>query len=222
MDRYQRRRLHWLLSVRARIIVLGAVATVAGAAGLVVTPAASAGTGATVYSSAGSGYEVSGRWFHYVKTSIELPTNALCAQLYKVVHPTGFSVITELSNAHSYVQLVISDTPTSTGCGKYTATWIHDGTVTAIPFPMAPGNRIKMWTFYAQKSPPVNGEHSVGGHLFNETTGAGSAVGDLANATFTNAQVMGSFGSITSPASQFRAFEFTILWWRPTPVYAAH
>jgi hypothetical protein len=197
------------LSVGARIVALGTATAVASGAGLVLTPAASASTGTAIYSSTGSGYEVSGRWFHYIKTTTELPTNSLCAQLYKVVHPGTFSVTTELSGSDTYVQLIISDTPTSTGCGKYAATWVHDGTVTAVAFPMAPGNRIKMWTFYAQKSPLINGEHSVGGHLFNETTGAGSAVGDLANATFTRAQVAGGFGSFTAPAGQFRAFEFT-------------
>jgi hypothetical protein len=209
MGSHQRYRPHWLLPVQARIIALGVVAAVTSAAGLVVTPAASASTGTTVYSSTGSGYEVSGRWFHYVKTRIELPTNALCAQLYKVVHPGTFSVMTELSSPDTYVQLVISNTPTSAGCGKYAATWVHDGTVTAVPFPMAAGDRIKMWTFYDQTSPPISGEHSVGRHLFNATTGAGSAVGDLANATFTNAQIIGGFGSFTAPATQFRAFEFT-------------
>jgi hypothetical protein len=209
MGSYQRHRPPWLLPVRARIAALGALATVASAAGFVVTSAASASTGTTVYSSTGSGYELAGRWFHYIKTRIELPTNALCARLYKIVHPGTFSVMTELSNPDTYVQLVISNTPTSTGCGKYAATWVHDGTVTAVPFPMAAGDRIKMWTFYAQTSPPISGEHSVGGHLFNVTTGAGSAVGDLADATFTNAQILGSFGSFTAPASQFRAFEFT-------------
>lgn len=205
----QRHRPLWPLSVRARIVALGVAVAVTSATGLVVGPTASASTGTTVYSSTGSGYAVSGRWFHYVKTRIELPTNALCAQIHKVVRPGTFSVMTELSSPDTYVQLVISDTPTSAGCGKYTATWVHDGTVTAVPFPMAAGDRIKMWTFYAQASPPINGEHSVGGHLFNVTTGAGSAVGDLANATFTNAQIIGGFGSFTAPASQFRAFDFT-------------
>jgi hypothetical protein len=209
MGSYQRHRPPWLLPVRARIVALGVLAAVASAAGFVVAPAVSASTGTTVYSSTGSGYELAGRWFHYIKTRIELPTNALCARIYKVVHPGAFSVMTELSNPDTYVQLVISNTPTSMGCGKYAATWVHDGTVTAVPFPMAAGDRIKMWTFYAQTSPPINGEHSVGGHLFNVTTGAGSAVGDLANTTFTNAQILGSFGSFTFPASQFRAFEFT-------------
>lgn len=208
MARCQPRRASWL-SARVRIVPIGILAATTLTAGVVLAPAASASTGGPIYSLSGSGYQVSGRWFHSIQTEVQLPSNAQCAQLYNVVHPGAFSVTVELGSPDPSAQLIISDVPTSSGCGSYTVEWNNAGTVTPDSFPMSPGDVIKMGVFYDQTSPPENGEHSLSGHLEDMTSGNGAVIGDLASATYTTAQIIGGFGSFAAPASQFRAFEFT-------------
>jgi hypothetical protein len=206
MGRYQVPRVGWLRAARGQIAAIAVIALTAGA---LFTPTASAATGTTIYSSSGSGYRVSGRWFDYIKTEIQLPTNAECARLYKVIHPGAFSVSVGLGNPNPSVQLIISDVPTSTRCGRYTARLDNAGMVTPGPFAMSPGDRILMSVVYAPSSPLIGGQHSVSGHLLNLTRGDGSTIADLASKTYTTAQVIGGFGSFTAPSSRFRAFEFT-------------
>jgi len=206
MGRYAVPCVNWLRAARGQI---AAVAVIALTAGAVYTPTASAASGTTFYSSSGSGYRLSGRWFDYIETEVQLPTNAECAQLYRVVHPGAFSVSAGLGNPNPSVQLVISDIPTSTRCGRYTAKLDHDGTVTLGPFAMSPGDKIRMWVLYAPNSPLISGQHSVSGHLLNLTRGDGTTIGDLASTTYTTAQVIGGFGSFSAPSGKFRAFEFT-------------
>jgi len=206
MGRYEVPCANWLRAARGQIAAIAVIALTAGA---VFTPTASAATGTTIYSSSGSGYRLSGRWFDYIETKVQLPTNAECAQLYRVVHPGAFSVSVGLGNPNPSVKLIISDIPTSTRCGRYTAKLDNAGTVTPGPFAMSPGDRIQMWVFYAASSPLIGGQHSVSGHLLNLTRGDGTTIADLANTTYTTAQVIGGFGSFTAPSSQFRAFEFT-------------
>jgi hypothetical protein len=211
MVRNRSRRAPRALPARVRLAGAALAATAAALAATVPAPPASAAAAGVSYSLTGSGYQVTGRWFHYIKTVVQLPDNALCAKLYQVVHVTQFSVSVELDSSASSAVLIIADSPTSTGCRKYSATFVNGGTSTPVPppFAMSPGDRIKMYVFYAQNSPLSGGQHSVSGHLENLTTGAGAVVGDLALNTYTQAQVLGGFGSFAAPPAQFRAFEFT-------------
>jgi hypothetical protein len=207
MDARKPRRMVSFFSARARVVsILAAIALVAG---ISVAPAASASIGRTTYSTTRSGYVVSGRWFHFIQTNVQLPTNTLCIRLHRVLHGGTFSVTAELDGSGTSAQLVIQDTPTSTGCGTYTVELVNAGQTTPSSFAMSPGDSIEMWVLYDQKSPLENGEHSISGHLLDRTSGNGLAIGDLANAIYTSARVMATFSSFTAPASQFRPFEFT-------------
>ena len=70
MGRYEIPCANWLRAARGQI---AAIAVIAFTAGAVFTPTASAGTGTTIYSSSGSGYRLSGRWFDYIETEVQLP-----------------------------------------------------------------------------------------------------------------------------------------------------
>jgi hypothetical protein len=198
-------------AVRARMISTAIIVLAASSAGVPIATAALASTGSAAYSSTSAGYMISGRWFRYIQAEVPLPTDSACAQLYQVVHNTSatgsFSIIAELGSAQdSRLEDVISDVPTSTGCGTYSGAFIDDG----IGFPLdaallSPGDNIVLSVYYDQQNFGVSGkvtDLANGQTLEVDATNGASSV-------YTSAQVVGGFGSFTAPANQFRVLPFT-------------
>jgi hypothetical protein len=191
----------------------GASVAVAAAltAGMVFAPAAGASSTGTVYSASSAGYLVSGRWFGYLRAGVQLPTNAVCAQLYAVVRNSAgtgsFSITAELGSAASArIEIVLSDVPTSTGCGTFTGDVIDNG----IEFPLdayllQPGDPITLSVYYNPANYKFNTKVSDPSRSVTLETGATNG----AASTFTSARVTTGFGSFAAPASKFRPFAFT-------------
>jgi hypothetical protein len=131
MARFQR--TSWLRSSRGRIAGVSAAVMIASGAGVALAPAVSASTGPAVYSRLGAGYLVSGRWFRYLQTVVQLPSNSVCARLYQAIGGSGrriFSVSVGTDRpGQSGVSVSVADTPTSAGCGTYQAAFGPGGPV---------------------------------------------------------------------------------------------
>jgi hypothetical protein len=201
-------------TARARV---AGVAVVASAAGIMLAPvasaattsAATAATGSTAYSATNVGYTVSGRYFRYVQTEVRLPSNAGCAQLYKVIHGTGtgsFSVGAWLARPPKPADGVeVSDTPASTGCGTYRLGGPDASRRHAVGIAFSPGDLILLSVYYDQG----NGTVTANASDLTAGTGLGEII-LVGKATFTAATVGPSLNSYTTaPASQFQAFAFT-------------
>jgi hypothetical protein len=82
-------RTSWLRSSRGQIAGISTAVMMASGAGVALAPAVSASTGSPEYSPNGAGYVVSGRWFRYLQTVVQLPSNSVCAQLYQAIGGTS-------------------------------------------------------------------------------------------------------------------------------------
>jgi hypothetical protein len=205
MARFQR--TSWLRSSRGRIAGVSAAVMIASGAGVTLAPVVSASAGAAEYSPNGAGYVVSGRWFRYLQTVVQLPSNSVCAQLYQAIGGTGgriFSVGVGAEPAgQSGSSVSVVDTPTSAGCGTYQAAFA-DGPV---PGPrMSPGDLVKLSFYYDQTAGTV----SLNVSDLTRATGQGAVSVVGTKAIYTSAAADPSFTSLAAlPASQFQAFDFT-------------
>jgi hypothetical protein len=153
---------------------------------------------------------VSGRWFRYVQAEIRLPSEAGCARLYQVVHnaatPGRFLVGVGLGlPPGSSAQLTISDTPTSTGCGRYVVSFATTRRINQVAATVNPGDRVVLSVYFDRAASEVTMS------VTDLTANTGEvAVAHLVGApVYASAQVIGGFSAFTAPAAQFAAFRFT-------------
>lgn len=181
---------------------------IASGAGVALAPAASATTGPPIFSPSGAGYQVSGRWFRYLQTVVQLPSNSVCTQLYQAIggtDPRIFQVslgASRLGQSGNSVSVVT--TPNNGACGSYQAAFDSDGPVSGPP--MFPGDLVKLSFYYDQAAGTV----SLNLRDLTRATGQGEVTAVGTNAIFSSAGTGADFASLaTPPAHQFQAFEFT-------------
>jgi hypothetical protein len=193
-----------------------ALVTVMSTAFLTAT-SAFAGTGPTQGSKDAAGYQVTGRWFRYVSTTVALPTTALCKQM-AVASPQGFGAAITLGNFEESVSgvpstagpaatLGVSMVPSSTGCGLISPSFAANfGTApqfAAGAITLHPGDTVRLDLYYSQAN------QSTTATIYNLTLGTKAQSSFPAGATYTSASVTGGFGAFTAPSSQFRVWAFT-------------
>jgi hypothetical protein len=201
-------RTSWFRSSRGRIAGISAAVMIASGAGVALAPAVSASAGPPEFSPNGPGYVVSGRWFRYLQTVVQLPSNSVCAQLYQAIGGTSRRIFSVGLGAggpgpvDSNVSVV--DTPTSGGCGTYQAAFGPEGPV---PGPqMSPGDLVKISFYYDQ----AQGTVSLNVTDLTRATGQGAVSVVGTNAIYSSAGPDASFTSLAAlPTRQFQAFDFT-------------
>jgi hypothetical protein len=200
-------RTSWLRSSCGRIARISAAVMIASGAGAALAPAVSASTGSPEYSPNGAGYVVSGRWFRYLQTVVQLPSNSVCAQLYQATGGTGprmFSVGLGAGGPGPVdSNVAVVDTPTSGGCGTYQAAFGPDGPV---PGPqMSPGDLVKLSFYYDQ----AQGTVSLNVTDLTRATGQGVVSVLGTNAIYSSGGPDANLSLAAPPARQFQGFEFT-------------
>lgn len=195
-------------SARPGLTWAGIAASAVGLMLALAAPASAAdpaSAGSTVYSTAHSGYMVSGRWFRFIRTEVRLPSDALCAQLARVVAPGSFSVNAGLGAPPLEAsQLIVTDHPSSGGCGTFTAKFVVNSAAAPADLLMSPGDTITLSVFFDQASHQSTAtlEDLTSGHAVIIAASAGTPI-------YATAHVLAGFSQFTAPAEQFRAFAFT-------------
>ena len=193
---------------------------VATAVPMLATAGASASSGPPSYSQDVAGYQVAGRWFRYVSTTVTLPSDEVCVQLANSEPPGfGFGAAITLGNYEESTvgtsdgpasTLGVSMVPTSTGCGLISPSFASNlpGYTSAAQFGagaihLYPGNQVRLDLYYNAA------DQSTTATIYNLSTGAKAASHFTSGAVYQSASATGGFGPMTPREIGIRLLPFT-------------